>query len=150
MNCHDWFVSLKPYQHHLRALGMRCFQIWWCRNRSPAWLFQYRLQLQTVSFQNTTDSHALEWVPGKPVSEGSCVLRVFLSPCPGSYPFLELFLGTWLQSGCQSNETIRGSKLEICFSSTFCVRKQYEIDVLLYLQQHCCALHVCSTLFWGS
>lgn len=93
---------------------MRCFQVWWCRNWSSARLCQYRLKLQNVMFQNTTSPHALKPLPDKPASGDCCILRASLSPCVGSYPLLELFLGAWLQNNCHSDENIPESNLATC------------------------------------
>jgi len=101
-------VSLKPYQHHLRALDMRC------RNQSPAQLRQYRLKFQNVSFQNISGPHVWRPLPDKPVSEHRCVLGASLGPPVGSYPLPKLFVGAWLQSDCQSDESILESNPETC------------------------------------
>lgn len=57
----------------------------------------------------------LKPLPGKPISEGHCVLGVSLGPRVGSYPLFELFLGAWLQNDCQSDKSIPEINLETCW-----------------------------------
>lgn len=61
------------------------------------------------------------------------------------------FLSCSWETGCKM--TVRVVKVflkatpRLACSSAFRIRKQYTINVLLFLQRHCCALHVCSTSF---
>lgn len=128
VTCHDWFVSLKPYQLHLPALEMNCSKsdsvgiTSLLSSVSTGWNFRVPV----------SKSSCLETAAQQTCSRGCLCLWGTSQPLSRKLPPSWVSLGTWLQNDCPSDESIPESNLCLLL----CLfHKANSINVLLFFTE---------------
>lgn len=131
VTCHDWFMSLKPYQLHLPALEISCSKsdsaevTSMLSSVSPGWNFR-------CQFPDSHWSSCLEAAAQQTSFRGFLCFRASLNPGAGNHPLLERL---W-EPGCKMIAQVMKVFQNATFacSSALCI-KQCSIKVLLFFTE---------------